>query len=425
MKCAYCDNTGKMSREHVIPDGFIEHMEPKKGITFLDKAPTKVINAEVTIKDVCSSCNNGYLSVLDSYALNLILKYNDKISFHTKKIQFKYNYDLLTRWLLKVCYNSARTNDCQYDVSLYEKNVDYIMNRGPAQNNIVVFVMFMGSEVEFNHMKKDRTYDIGWFRIGSFRILENMTFYCANRIIMINSFAFLIVVLDNEHNDEIEKIRKIIEKPYSKFVELLPSGKVLLKRDDSFLLDSLKQNLILRDNYMQKRASKKDESVKIIALTRKEIEEKNFDKISYVFQECLSNKDDLKDYYQSAAITIDGYQNENREPYQDKKLQEYSRLLLEEYSEIVWILDLDLENTALDMILLASVNNSYINDINDPTTLITINQMKGNEVLITLFNTINNLVNTFGFDYSYNQELTQKITQLFDRVIFQNMISDK
>lgn len=65
MKCAYCDNTGKMSREHVIPAGFIEHMEPKKGITFLEKAPTKVIDAEIVIKDVCSSCNNGFLFVLD------------------------------------------------------------------------------------------------------------------------------------------------------------------------------------------------------------------------------------------------------------------------------------------------------------------------------------------------------------------------
>ena len=99
MKCAYCDNEGKMSREHVIPKGFIEHMNFKEQIVALDKAPTRVINSEITVKDVCATCNNGYLSVLDSYGLNLILKYNDKISVHTKKIQFKYNYDLLTRWL--------------------------------------------------------------------------------------------------------------------------------------------------------------------------------------------------------------------------------------------------------------------------------------------------------------------------------------
>lgn len=59
MKCAYCNNEGKMSREHVIPKGFIEHMNFKEQIVSLDKAPTRVINSEITVKDVCSTCNNG------------------------------------------------------------------------------------------------------------------------------------------------------------------------------------------------------------------------------------------------------------------------------------------------------------------------------------------------------------------------------
>lgn len=421
MKCAYCDNTGKMSREHVIPAGFIEHMEPKKGITFLDKAPTKVIDAEIIIKDVCASCNNGYLSVLDSYALNLILKYNDKISLKTKKIQFKYNYDLLTRWLLKVCYNSARTNDSYHDVSLYEKNVDYIMDRGPAQNDIVVYTMYMGAEMEFNHMKKDRKYDIDWFRIGSFKVLDEMTFYSANRVIMINSLAFLVIVLDNKHKDELFKIKKVIEVPYSKFEELLPTGKVWLKRDDTFFLETIRQNLMIRDNFMQKRISKKDKDIKILALTKEEIEEKNFDKIEWLLKEYLNNKDDLKDCYQSAAIAIDGYENEKREPYQDKKFQEYSIQLLQKYPEIIWILDLDIESIALDIIIMACVNDHYIYDKNDPSTLFIINKDKGEALLITLFNAINHLVNDYGFDYSYNENLTTKIIDLYHRAVLQDV----
>ena len=198
MKCAYCDNEGKMSREHVIPKGFIEHMNFKEQIVALDKAPTRVINSEITVKDVCATCNNGYLSVLDSYGLNLILKYNDKISVHTKKIQFKYNYDLLTRWLLKICYNMARANDGHYDISLYKKNVDYIMNRGEAESNIIVFAMFMGTgcldekmEEHCDHLKKNRKYDIDWFRIGQFRLQEDAIYYCASKFVIVNSFAFL------------------------------------------------------------------------------------------------------------------------------------------------------------------------------------------------------------------------------------------
>lgn len=56
MKCAYCDFEGKMSREHIIPNGFIEHMNFKQPTVWFDKAPTRVINAELTVKDVQNSC---------------------------------------------------------------------------------------------------------------------------------------------------------------------------------------------------------------------------------------------------------------------------------------------------------------------------------------------------------------------------------
>ncbi len=105
VRCAYCGAEGKMSRQHVIPKGFINNMNFKALTVWLDKASSKVINSELMVKDVCAECNNGELSQLDAYALKLIISYNEKILYETRKVFFKYNYDLLTRWLLKVCYN--------------------------------------------------------------------------------------------------------------------------------------------------------------------------------------------------------------------------------------------------------------------------------------------------------------------------------
>jgi hypothetical protein len=120
-ECAYCGVEGKMTREHVIPNGFIKDMNIEEQITWLNKAPVRVIESEIKVKDVCSKCNNGKLSELDDYALKLIKEYNNKIEINTKKLFFKCDYSKLSRWLLKVCFNSARANDTTYDILTYEK----------------------------------------------------------------------------------------------------------------------------------------------------------------------------------------------------------------------------------------------------------------------------------------------------------------
>ncbi len=66
---------------------------------------------------------------------------------------FKYNYDLLTRWLLKVCYNSARANDSYYDIGLYQKNIDYILKGKEAGSKIEVYALFM--ETAYDKQKQN------------------------------------------------------------------------------------------------------------------------------------------------------------------------------------------------------------------------------------------------------------------------------
>lgn len=72
MICAYCNLEKKATKEHIIPKGIID-LFPECNIAYseLDKA----YRGEATIKDVCSECNNGYLSELDTYGKNFIEKY--------------------------------------------------------------------------------------------------------------------------------------------------------------------------------------------------------------------------------------------------------------------------------------------------------------------------------------------------------------
>lgn len=421
MKCAYCNNEGKMSREHVIPKGFIDHMNFKEQIVSLDKAPTRVINSEITVKDVCATCNNGYLSVLDSYGLKLILKYNDLISVNTKKIYFKYDYFKLVKWLLKVCYNMARANDANYDISLYKKNVNFIMNRGDAESYIVVFAMFIGTgcldkkmEEVCNHLKKNREYDIDWFRMGPFRLHEEAIYYSACRFIIINSFVFLTVVCDVDHEDELIRIRHNIKSSYKNFVELFQNGRVWLKRDDNFFLESFKSNIYLKDNFLEKRVSKKDGKIKILTLSKEEIEQGDFEQIKNLITVYLSNKDDLMDCFQSVLIAIEGYQNEAREPYQSKAFQLYCRTLFNSYPQIIWILNMDLEVITHEIMLQAYVNDNFIEDLNNSSTNIIVNKKRALKLLETIFSAINNITNKYAFDFSINQKLTEKFKILFN-----------
>ncbi len=420
MKCAYCDFEGKMSREHIIPKGFIEHMNFKQPTVWFDKAPTRVINAELTVKDVCPCCNNGELSKLDSYALNLILKYNEQLSIVTKKIYFKYNYNLLIRWLMKICYNSARANDAKYDINQYEKNVDFIMDRGKTESNISVFAMYIGTGclnkelAEFcHHLKGIENDAIDWFRIGPFKLVESASYYCASRCIIINSFAFFILVCEEDKNHEMSNLKNGIKQRYENAVELTTNGKVWLKRDDKFFFESWVSNAQLRDNFMKKRMKKNDNRYKLLTIYKKEIEAMDFTKLNDIRTKFMSNKDDLMDSYQSVIIAIDGYENEVREPYQHKSFQNYFRQVFDDFPEIIWVLLLDEEIITVKMMIWAYVNDNSTDDVNNDITEIKVNNEKSVKLLQKCFMAINKLTNIYAFDFSKNEDLTRKFKNVY------------
>ena len=64
--CAYCDGTTEMANEHVIPECYLKTLGPTISIV---KTPTedKAIPNAQEIGDVCAVCNNGPLSLLDTY----------------------------------------------------------------------------------------------------------------------------------------------------------------------------------------------------------------------------------------------------------------------------------------------------------------------------------------------------------------------
>ncbi len=135
--CAFCDLERPTSREHIWPDGFLRRGD--FGLKFSARAG-RTFEGDLVIKDVCRVCNNDPLSDLDQYACHLFDSNFSHFPEHGETVPFAFDYGQLTRWLLKVAYNSARSQGHE-DVQLLRPYRSTIIAKGeccPVQANFSV-----------------------------------------------------------------------------------------------------------------------------------------------------------------------------------------------------------------------------------------------------------------------------------------------
>lgn len=156
-KCAYCgEELGSplhdKTDEHIIPNSLLK-LYPKQDISIYN---TKrfVDNRGMTIADVCSSCNNGILSKLDSYGKQLIennfylsYKFND----YYCSFDITLDHELFTRWILKIVYNSLR--GLKKDISYINECIPYIMGKNINYPQNVS--LFLGIHINLNPVPEE------------------------------------------------------------------------------------------------------------------------------------------------------------------------------------------------------------------------------------------------------------------------------
>ena len=406
MNCAYCNkNEYKLTREHVIPDSFLKGMNRKSVTTWLDKAPKRVIKGDIVIKDVCEKCNNEYLSILDNYAYHLLVNYNGNVIYDKKKIFFKYNYNMLSRWLLKVAYNSSRTNNSTYDSSIYSKCAPYIIKNENSPLDFSLFVQYIDLTIEqsvkekYYHYDQNSSYTIDHFRIAPFKFKEISTYYCSLRTIIINSFVFFIIVYNSNCSKEEKEIieqHMIKQNPYA--VKLHQSSKkVKLNKEKTFWKISLLGNFYLRNNFLEKRETEYNEELLIITLSKEEIENQDYTQIEHFIFSKIKFKDDIMEYLQRFEICVDGYNEDSRELYAIPEFQAYACELIKSFPEIIWFLNL---RANFFSIIVASYLNYYEE--------ISSNHLQ--DFMMKCFSALNLMTNQFAIDNSYNSQVTEIFT---------------
>jgi hypothetical protein len=112
--CAYCRKTATSTKEHLWPTSLHKRLyaaNRQNANAFWLARLQREIPSEPQIRDVCANCNNVVLSELDNYICGLFDSTFVKIHRRHERVSFHYDYHLLKRWLLKLCFNAARIHD--------------------------------------------------------------------------------------------------------------------------------------------------------------------------------------------------------------------------------------------------------------------------------------------------------------------------
>ncbi len=114
MRCAYCGQETKGTKEHIISSGILD-LFPECYLTF-DNTREKIHMADPMVKDVCAECNNKRITYIDSYAKRLIGQYFTRKYSEEDKIKIEYDYTMVQKMLLKYAFNDMRSHklDCSY-----------------------------------------------------------------------------------------------------------------------------------------------------------------------------------------------------------------------------------------------------------------------------------------------------------------------
>jgi len=146
--CAYCNAVSGLTREHVFSK-FIDSRDAKQGrkpslTNVRAGSDEKVVSGEVTIADVCSKCNNGFLSELDNYGAQLYDTFFDISPRPGKQVRFACEYGRLLRWLLKLAYNAGRARKWPHHLlQPIIHTVPYIMGNDPRPVSLDLFLQLV------------------------------------------------------------------------------------------------------------------------------------------------------------------------------------------------------------------------------------------------------------------------------------------
>lgn len=197
-----------MTKEHVWPDCFLK---PRKDITARFSFKNKKVHGEdYVVKDVCDECNGIILSDLDSYFCELHDLYFSKIVGPTDEVFFEFDFDRLSRVLLKIAYNSSRGGIT--DPAVLASTAPFIIGKESSPNGLIVLLEIVSSATVLAINDKEITHkEIPplAYRSALTKLLTPNGNKVLSRLVAVNSYYFYLFIPNQRLTDtEIKSIRK-------------------------------------------------------------------------------------------------------------------------------------------------------------------------------------------------------------------------
>tara|TARA_A200000113_G_C8842795_1_gene347503 strand:+ start:69 stop:1295 length:1227 start_codon:yes stop_codon:yes gene_type:complete len=385
--CAYCNQSGKLTKEHIIPDWFIREHSSSEAVSYLKKADIKFVPAG-TVKDVCENCNNISLSKLDQYGKSLHDSFFRKNHIQ-EQIVFKYDYQLLSKWLLKCTYNSARAHGT--DLSILKDYAKSLISDDDIETEIGIYCTLLSGDENPK-----------WFRSSVF-ILENIDRYdqCL-RAIIINKWLFVLAI-PKKGIKILNSDMPIIQKTLLSrgFCLLGNSGiSTILKNDLYTVNDSIASHLIhnpITYNNIANAPEIKKVDQFIYIIPHEDILEENMKELEGFLLDVLSTEELFNMYAFKFEFLIDGYNDDPRDLWEIQEVVKYISMLNNKYP--AWIFLINPEGTFFTVVLASlSLNSSMFCD-----KLLRRNMDKW-------FLALNKVSSEIGLDYAKNLEISTVLT---------------
>lgn len=353
ISCAYCDAFCQPTREHIVPRWY--SVTPGDSESFNARQPFTHLKGDLMVKDVCASCNGGVLSKLDAYGKKLYDEIFSVTARYGDVQEVSFDVIQLSRWLLKLSFNSGRANGT--DLPVLKQYRDVILGKESIGQNFFLACHLIGPSIADENQKlirpatdddpKEKVIHPHWFRICQLRLPLSPITQIVQRQVLINSYSFSIIVAPRAEEQSAELRNAIAE-----FRNLFPSG-VELKPDAKCstiycnwdhaaqsigqLYNAFPNRFGYESNDYTKRLLREQKGGTILALTRDIIEEGDVQSTAEAVQALVRNREMALAHRMRVGIMVDGYDDDPRELWEITEVRDYIRKLFLECPFIMLI----------------------------------------------------------------------------------------
>lgn len=353
ISCAYCDAFCQPTREHIVPRWY--SLTPGDSETFNARQPFTHLKGDLMVKDVCATCNGGVLSRMDAYGKKLYDELFSVTARYGDVTDVSFDVIQLSRWLLKLSFNSGRANGT--DLPVLKQYRDAILGKEYLGQNFFIACHLIGPSIAdetqnlirpaIDDDPEDEVIHARWFRICQLRLPLAPITQLVQRQILINSYSFSIIAAPRSEERSTDLQNAIIEfrNLFPSAVELIPDAeysKLYCNWDHAAqsigqLYDAFPNRFGYESNDYTKRLLLEQSGGTILALTRDIIEQGDVQYAVDALRALVRNREMALAHRMRVGILVDGYDDDPRELWEVAEVRDYIRKLFLECPFIMLI----------------------------------------------------------------------------------------